>query len=184
MINNSFINNLGNILILISLFSLAYIYYPIAQIYLFDSEPPPITNTDSFLTIPSIKAQAPIIFDVNPWKKDIYQEALKNGIAHAQDSAKPGQSGTIFLFAHSSAPPWEITRYNTTFLRLGNVNQNDEIIITYQNKEYKYQVFDKKVVWPNEIQHLTDLGSDQLILQTCTPPGTALKRLLVFAAPI
>lgn len=42
----------------------------------------------------------------------------------------------------------------------------------------------KKTVWPNEVKYLKEDQGDILILQTCTPIGTALQRLLVFAKPI
>ena len=86
--------------------------------------------------------------------------------------------------------PWEMTRYNTIFLRLGELSVGDEIVITRNGKELKYTVSDKKEVDPSEVNYLlqTDkteprLNRGKLILQTCTPIGTALKRLLIFADP-
>ena len=96
----------------------------------------------------------------------------------------PGETGTIFLFAHSSDAPWRLTRYNTVFLRLGGLEPGDEIHITTEKGEFIYRVREKKVVWPNETEYLTNIERDQLILQTCSPVGTDLKRLLVFADPV
>ena len=105
-------------------------------------------------------------------------------MAHAKGTALPNQAGTTFLFAHSSDVPWRITSYNTAFYRLGKIQPGDQITITYEGEDYFYQVRDKKVVWPIEVEFLTKQGKDQLILQTCTPIGTSLKRLLVFAEKV
>lgn len=164
-----------------------FIYYPYSLIYLLPS--PLVTKDTSFsISIPKIKAQAPVIENVNPWLPLDYQKALEKGVAEAQGSTLPGQNGTIFLFAHSSQPPWKITRYNTSFLRLGELKTGDTIKISYKGQEYKYLVRSKKEVWPSEVDFLKDLNKSglqnnpqTLILQTCIPIGTSLKRLLVFA---
>lgn len=174
---------IGNILILLSLFFFAVMAYPLARIYLF---PPQVAATehpsDRFsITIPRIHAQAPVIENVDPWNEAVYAEALKHGVAHAKGFAFPGENGTVYLFAHSSGPPWEQVYYNTIFLRLGELQRGDEIILDRKKKRYHYRVTAKKEVWPNEIAYLNAKNTQELILQTCTPIGTSLKRLLVFA---
>lgn len=173
---------LGNILIVCSLVGFTYILYPLVTMYL---NPPKIEKIEQkkgfFVTIPKISAQSQVISNVDPWNEAVYNEVLKKGVAHAKGTALPGQNGTIFLFAHSSAPPWELTHSNTIFLRLNELEQNDEIVIDYNGEKITFVVSDKKEVWPNEVTFLEDTKTDQLILQTCTPIGTSLKRLLVFA---
>ncbi len=173
---------LGFSLTLTGVLTLGIIYFPIISQYVFI---PPLKQefsaNDYYLTIPKIHAQAPVIADVNPWSQTDYESALKRGIAEAQGFAKPGQKGTVFLFAHSSSTnPWEMTRTNTAFLRLGELDLNDRIFIVKDGKQYQYKVVDKREVWPQDISNLKS-GSD-LILQTCTPIGTSLKRLLIFAS--
>ena len=163
--------NLVNILIVASLILFAYIYYPFAIAFVPTPNFQPPTLGD-YIYIPKINAMAPIIKNVDPWDKQKYEIALKKGVAQAKDNPN-------YYFAHSSLDPWEMTRVNSAFLRLNQLNSGDEIII-YQNGEKKYQVVDKKEVWPNEIAYLKK-ESELLILQTCTPVGTSLKRLLVFA---
>lgn len=136
----------------------------------------------NYITIPKIHAQAPIIYNVDPYNQTEYGEALKRGVAQAKGTALPGENETVFIFAHSSGNPLEITKYNTVFLRLGELKKNDEIIINKDNKIYKYKVMEKKVVWPTETKYL-EQKENQLIIQTCWPIGTSLKRLLVFAVP-
>ena len=167
---------IGDFLILISLILLVWIYLPIVQLYLL---PPIIDSRQSsyYILIPKINARSPIVENVDPWNKDEYQSALKKGVASAK-----GMNN--FLFAHSSLPPWEMTRTNTPFLRLGELKNGDQIIIHHDGRDNIYNVVDKKEVWPNEVENLIASQDDQIILQTCTPVGTDLKRLLVFARRI
>lgn len=161
------------------------IFYPVISTYLF---PKPIVASKDlkgdFITIPKIKAQAPMIFNVDPWQENIYQNVLKKGVAHAKGTSLPGEKGRAFIFAHSSGNPLDITRYNTVFLKLGELKIGDTIEIKRSNKIYKYKVTQTKIVWPNEVNYLKDTKSDGIVVQTCWPIGTALKRLLVFAALI
>lgn len=136
------------------------------------------------IEIPKIKAYAPIIANVDPWTKENYSEALTKGVAQAKGFADFGEKGTIFLFAHSSLPPWQITRANTAFLRLDDLKVGDEIIVKKFAETYHYKVVDKKKIWPDDVAAITNEVEDQIILQTCTPLGTDLQRLLVFAKPV
>ncbi|KKQ34227.1 MAG: sortase [Microgenomates group bacterium GW2011_GWA2_37_6] len=179
-----FLFHLGNLFIVLSLLSFFLFFYPVIKAYLF---PPQIKQQKelkgNFLTVPKISAQAPVLYNVDPWKENIYKPVLKKGVAHAKGSAMPGQRGSVFIFAHSSGNPLEITNYNTVFLRLGELKKGDDVLIRYNNKTFKYKVTGQKIVWPNEVGFLTKQTKNQLILQTCWPIGTSLKRLLVFAAP-
>jgi sortase A len=103
-------------------------------------------------------------------------------VAIAKDFAKPGEKGTSYIFAHSSDAPWRISSYNTVFFRLGELKEGDQIEVFYNNQTFKYDVSHSIEVWPNEVEAITKTNGNQLILQTCTPIGTSLKRLLVFAS--
>ncbi len=177
---------IGNILIAISLLGILFIYYPVLKEFFF---PPHFTEAQKksagfSIEIPSIKVFSPVIANVDPFNQQEYIEKLKNGVAQAKGTSLPGQKGSMYFFAHSSDVPWRITRYNTAFFRLDFVKKGNIIIVRKDGKEYRYKVYDKKTVWPNEVKYLKEDQGDILILQTCTPVGTALKRLLVFARPI
>lgn len=179
---NNLRKTIGNIFIVISILIILFIYYPVVMSYLFSSK---VTlNTGFSIEIPKIKLVSPIIKGVDATNEKEYRKALTMGIAQAKGSALPGNKGTIFLFGHSTDYPWNLTRYNTIFLRLDELKKNDLIILKKDGKEYKYLVTEKKVVWPNEVKYIKENIKDQLILQTCTPIGTAFQRLLVFASPI
>lgn len=174
--------HLGNFLIAGALLLLGAIYYPLISAYL---NPPKVESLEQkdgfFITIPKISAQAPVLENVDPWNQTIYQKALEQGVAHAKGTKLPEEKGTVFIFAHSSDAPWRLTRFNTVFLRLGELNSGDEILINKDKRVFKYIVKDKKVVNPNQVRFLKETEKDQLILQTCTPIGTAFQRLLIFA---
>lgn len=176
--------NIGNFLLVGSVLLFLLLFYPLISVYLF---PPRVisiqTLPNNYISVPKIHAQAPITFNVNAFNENEYQEVLKRGVAHAKNTSLPGEKGTIFIFAHSSGNPIEISTYNTIFLKLGELETGDEIQIKKDNKIYTYKVTEKKVVWPNEVEYLEE-KKDQLILQTCWPIGTSLKRLLILAAPI
>lgn len=177
---------IGNGLIAVSLIGLSYIYYPYVKELFF---PPVVTQeikqqTGFSIEIPSIKVFSKVIPGVDPFNQAEYLDKLKDGVAHAKNTKLPGEGGTVFLFAHSSDVPWRITRYNTAFFKLDFVKVGDEILINRNGKEFKYKVYDKKTVWPSEVGYLKEDQGDILILQTCTPVGTSLQRLLVFAKPV
>lgn len=183
---NRFFFHLGNALILLSFAGFTVIFYPVISTYFF---PPQIVKEikaqeGTYITIPKINAQSPIIENVDPFNEQEYNEVLKRGVAQAKGTSLPGEKGTTFIFAHSSGLPWELTRFNTIFLKLGELSSGDEIEIVRNGKVIKYKVTDKKEVDPTDVQYLLNTKKDQLILQTCTPIGTSLKRLLVFAEEV
>jgi LPXTG-site transpeptidase (sortase) family protein len=176
---------LGNFLLLGGILLFGYIYYPLVLFYFYPHKIDHELKKEGFvIEIPKIKIEELIIPNVDPFNRSIYDKALKEGIAQAKNTSLPGQGETVFLFAHSSGPPWDQTRHNTVFLKLGKLQKGDTITIYRKGKRFNYLVREKKIVWPNEVNYLLDTKKDQLILQTCTPIGTDLQRLLVFADPI
>ena len=53
----------------------------------------------------------------------------------------------------------------------------------YQGTRFNYKVTESRIVDADDVSFITEAqsGEEQLILQTCWPPGTTWKRLLVFA---
>jgi len=139
-------------------------------------------DPDFSIVIPKIGANARILANVDAADEKVYAEALKKGVAHALGTSFPGEPNHIFLFAHSTDYFWNIGTYNAVFYLLYKLEANDEVNLFYQGQRYVYRVIDKKVVDPSEIEYLTKkTDSEFLTLQTCWPPGTTLKRILVFA---
>lgn len=140
-------------------------------------------NTDFSIVIPKIDAIAPIIDGVDPTNSIIYLKALKNGVAHASGTVYPGEVGNVYLFAHSTDAFYNVGKYNAVFFLIGHLETGDEIDIYFRDKLYKYIVYDKKVIDAKDTEYLDILesGEKTLTLQTCYPPGTTLKRLVVLA---
>jgi LPXTG-site transpeptidase (sortase) family protein len=143
-------------------------------------EPEPI-DTEFSVIIPKIGINSQLIADVNSEDPREYQKKLAEGVAHARGSARPGEGGDIFLFAHSGANFEEALRFNAVFYLLNKLETEDEIFIFYQGKKYAYQVFEKKVVNSEELRYNNPSDDPRLILMTCWPPGTTWKRLIVTA---
>jgi sortase A len=141
------------------------------------------TNTSFSIVIPKLNATAPIIDNVDPYDSTAYLKALKEGVAHAAGTAYPGEFGNVYLFAHSTDAFYNVGRYNAVFFLIGHLTPGDEIDIFYRGNLLKYFVYDKKVVEPTDTEYLGTLleGEKTLTLQTCYPPGTTIKRLVVLA---
>jgi len=143
----------------------------------------PVVPDPSFsILIPKINAKAKVIANIDSGNSEIYSEILKEGVAHAAGSSFPGSGKTIYLFAHSTNAQWNVIRYNAVFFLLNKLEPGNLVDLVYNQKLYSYLVTDKKIVGAGETRYLTEYkDGETLILQTCWPPGTILKRLLIFA---
>ncbi len=139
-------------------------------------------STEFGLVIPRIGINAKVFANVDANNPKEYLSLLTQGVAHAKGSVLPGREGNIFIFAHSSDTQLNITRYNAVFYLIGKLESGDEIIIYYNENKYFYRVINKKILFPEVLgDYLATLKGRTLTLQTCTPPGTTIKRLLVVA---
>lgn len=148
--------------------------------------PPPLTifpvDTNFGVVISKINANSKIIANVDAGNQGVYTQALRRGVAHAAGTVYPGQIGNTFLFAHSVGNFWEVNRWNAVFYLLRELTPGDEVDIFYLGRRYIYVVYDKKIVEPSDVGYLNAQANfPMLTMQTCWPPGTTLKRLLVFA---
>ena len=152
-------------------------------------------DTEFSILIGKIGANARVFPNVDPSKPNDFLPILQKGVAHAKGTVFPGMEGNIYLFAHSTDNFWDVGRYNAIFYLIKNLVRGDEVVIFFQNKRYNYIVSDSKILEPSDVSYITQAqgplrqssseasGKEQLILQTCWPPGTTWKRLLVFAEP-
>lgn len=176
-------------LILSSLILGLYIYAPIIELetrYRFAPEQSYAqTEAEFSVEIPDLNLSQPIVASVDPFDPNAYQPILKNGLAHASNSALPGESGQVFVFGHSSDNPWSITRYNTSFYLLHKAKVGQIVTLNYQGKAHRYRIDKIVQVIPDQVEYLLNQTDQQrLVLQTCAPIGTDWYRLLVIAEPI
>lgn len=136
------------------------------------------------LIVEKIGANAVIVPNVDASNKDIYTEALRRGVAHALGTSFPGQPGVTYLFAHSTDTLFNVPRYNAIFYLLWDMKPQDKIVIFFEGKRYDYIVTETKITEPTDVSYFTMKTQEQiLVLQTCYPPGTTWKRMLVVARP-
>jgi len=142
-------------------------------------------DTQFSIVIPKIGASAKIFPNVDPDNPNEFMPILLQGIAHAKGSVFPGMPGNVYLFAHSTDTWFDVGRYNAVFYLLHDLAPGDEIVIFYQNKRYEYSVDHSVITGPNDVSFIArdHNGPEQLVLQTCWPPGTALERYYVIAKP-
>jgi LPXTG-site transpeptidase (sortase) family protein len=137
-------------------------------------------DTEFGIVVPKIGANTNVIADVDPFDSIAYQNALTRGVAHAKGTATTGNIGNVFLFAHSSDNFFNANRYNSIFYLLHRLEKGDTFEIYYKGERYEYEVSDKKIADPKDIQYM-DQPKDEKVatLMTCWPPGTTLNRLIV-----
>jgi len=138
-----------------------------------------------YLTIEKIGLHSALVIpEIDANNNSLYEQALRSGLVHAQNSALPDESGLVYIFGHSANYPWIMPRTNGLFFKLDKVEIGDKVKIEYNGKHFLYHVFDKKIVNPDDLDSIKDkTDEDVLVLQSCYPLGTALKRLLLFARP-
>lgn len=134
------------------------------------------------LYIPKIGANSRVIPNVNAYKVDEYTSALTKGVAHAKGTALPNGSGNIFMFAHSAVNFYEQRKFNVYFYLLHELEKNDSIFVSYDEKIYEYKVSEVKIVDPTDVKYLGRYENrNTLTLMTCWPAGFNYRRVIVIA---
>lgn len=136
------------------------------------------------IIVEKIGASATVVPNVDAASKSTYEAALKRGVAHALGTAFPGQPGVTYLFAHSTDTIFNVPRYNAVFYLLWDVKPQDKVVVFFAGIRYDYIVTETKITEAGDVGYFTMQTPEQiLVLQTCYPPGTTWKRLLVIAKP-
>ena len=187
------LHTLGNLLILTALAILLMTFAPVSReetVYQVrktfnvaytqkDLTPP---NTDFSIVIPKIGAVAPVFANIDSQDPKSYLAVLRKGVAHAKGTSLPGGPGNTYIFAHSTDTFYNVGRYNAVFYLIGKLEKGDEIDIYYKGNKIIYEVASKEVVAADAVKYLGQFGEgNTLTLQTCYPPGTTRKRLVVIA---
>lgn len=103
---------------------------------------------------------------------------LQRGPGHFPESRQPGQLGNVAIACHR-------TTYGAPCYDLDHLRAGDKILLTTTAGTYVYGVTDSEVVSPRSYSQVVpsrDNSSATLALTTCTPIGTANKRLVIHAA--
>lgn len=123
--------------------------------------------------------------NVESQDEEVYNEYLKNGLAHFKGTPLPGDGGNSFIYGHSAIQSFFSNHQNlaeTIFTRLENIEVGDSVSIEKDGKIFKYKVKQKKIVEPDDFSILASQGERETVtLMTCWPLGIGSKRLIVVA---
>jgi LPXTG-site transpeptidase (sortase) family protein len=137
------------------------------------------------VVISKIQVNSRVFANIPTDDKKVWEPILQKGVAHAKGSFLPGEQKTVYLFGHSTDYIWNVRRFNAVFYLLKELEEGDRVSVFYQGVRFEYEVMERKVVNADQLEEINkDLEQDRLILQTCWPPGTTWRRLLVFAKPV
>ena len=146
------------------------------------------------IVIPKIGAAENVVANVDAGNPTEYLKALETGVAHARGTYFPGQGERIYMFSHSTDSPLNFARYNAVFYLLGKLESGDTIIVFFADKKYVYEVSEKLTTTAGDTSWLSSdsasgpeglrPGGEELVLQTCDPPGTTWRRLIIVAKPV
>jgi sortase A len=146
-------------------------------------EIPDIEREGSWLIIPKIQVDAPIIW-TSTVDENVILADLDNGVVHYANTAMPGEEGNVAITGHSSNYWWSQGKYNTVFATLDQLVPGDQAAILKDGKKYVYEVWGSEVVEPTRVSVLASMPESTLTLITCVPVGTNLNRLVVRARQI
>jgi LPXTG-site transpeptidase (sortase) family protein len=148
-------------------------------------EEPDYANLPFYIEIPSLELYEEVHANINPNNAEEYESALETGVAHARNSAFPGQEKLIYIFGHSTNGIWNVEAYNAVFYQIKDLAIGEQIILHLGNERFIYQVSAQDVIQSNDADFVNNLKEENLLLlQTCWPPGTSWQRLFVTATPV
>lgn len=155
---------------------------------------PNVLGTSTFQK--EIKGNIPDHFEITIPKLGIENAIVKtndeslspdDALGHYKGSGLPGEVGNAFIYGHSVLP-WFFNphNYKTIFSTLDDLEKGDTFYIKYNNRKYTYKVEGKRELKPELVKPLEDikpayLNESTVVLMTCSPAGTKLKRLMVDA---
>lgn len=121
--------------------------------------------------------------NVESFNKDVYEKALKHGVAHFRGTPIPGDGGNSFIYGHSGvANFWQINKPQLIFSKLESVQIGDPVEVKKEGNTLQYTVIKKIIINESELQVLETVpGKETVTLMTCWPLGIGTQRLVVVA---
>ncbi len=124
------------------------------------------------IEIPKINVDLPVYFGST-------LDVLKNGVGHDSASFFPGEGGSIIYMGHNS---------QNVFRRFSELSKGDEITIKASYGEFKYKIYDMKLVDETDLAALPIQKDEEILMcYTCYPfnnIGYATQRYVVYAKPV
>ncbi|HWH96140.1 MAG TPA: class E sortase [Baekduia sp.] len=99
---------------------------------------------------------------------------LRKGPGTFDGTPLPGVGGTTAIAGHR-------TTYMAPFRHLDDLHRGDRITVEMPYGTFTYRVQRTRIVAPNAVSVLRDVGYDRLVLSACHPLFSAAQRILVVA---
>ena len=99
---------------------------------------------------------------------------LQKGPGHYPTSALPGQGRTVAIAGHR-------TTYGAPFREIDKMEPGDEITLEMPYGDIVYEVTETRIVEPEDVGIVDDVGRERLVLTACHPLYSAAQRYAVFA---
>lgn len=118
--------------------------------------------------------------DLKKWNFD---EELYQGVVKYPSTPTPWNQWNILIFGHTSYYWRKNNPFGTVFSKLPQIKNGEKIEMTRDGKLYTYEVIDKKIVFPKDVEKVYREYKDgeYVTLMGCYPLGTDHKRILVIA---
>lgn len=131
--------------------------------------PPPTPEGDAIavMKICKIGVEKAIVSGVG-------DDDLKKAPGHYPDTPLPGQPGNSAIAGHR-------TTYGAPFFRVDELELGDPILISTAQGRFRYEVSEKTVVTPRQVEVLDPTPDNRLTLTTCEPRFSNAKRLIIVA---
>ncbi len=115
--------------------------------------------------------------------ENIYNQYLKNGVAHFKGTPLPGDGGNSFIYGHSAVNSFFNSHPNlpeTIFTKLEDVDIGDLVVIGRDDNMLSYTVRRKNIVEAEDFSVLKPSQNKETVtLMTCWPIGIGSKRLII-----
>jgi sortase A len=99
---------------------------------------------------------------------------LRKGPGHYPGTSLPGMGGTVAVAGHR-------TTYGAPFRRIDELERGDRITMRMPYGRLSYRVERTRIVDPDAVGVVRDVGHEQLVLTACHPLYSAEQRVVVFA---
>ncbi len=119
------------------------------------------------IKIPSIDADYVVV-------EGTEEADLERGPGHYPDTALPGQRRTVAIAGHR-------TTYGAPFNQIDKIEIGDTIVLEMPYGMFTYDVTATRIVDPDQVGIVRDVGHDRLVLTSCHPLYSAAQRYAVFA---
>jgi len=99
---------------------------------------------------------------------------LQKGPGHYPTTALPGQGRTVAIAGHR-------TTYGAPFRQIDKIEPGDEITLEMPYADVVYEVTGSRIVEPEDVGIVDDVGRERLVLTACHPLYSAAQRYAIFA---